>query len=94
MVIIIFNLVMVALPWPSGLLGYEGHSHMQWKKVRGVFGKFCNKLAISIGLSLFGAMSFLLVVFAALHHHKKNKFSTQYWIRIQRTKHVYVIVVG
>ncbi|CAI9779779.1 unnamed protein product [Fraxinus pennsylvanica] len=80
MVIIIFDLVMVALLHSSGgaalavgLLGYEGNSRVQWKKVCGVFGKFCNQAAIGIGLSLFGAaLFFLLVVLAALHHKKKN----------------------
>ncbi|KAL2534592.1 CASP-like protein 1E1 [Abeliophyllum distichum] len=79
-VIIVFDLVMVALLHSSGgaalavgLLGYEGNSHVQWKKVCGVFGKFCNQMAIGIGLSLLGSsLFFLLVILATLHHHKKN----------------------
>ncbi|CAA2983157.1 CASP-like protein 1E2 [Olea europaea var. sylvestris] len=78
--IIIFDLVMVALLYSSGgaalavgLLGYEGNSHVQWKKVCGVFGKFCNQAAIGISLSILGAvLFFLLVALAALHRRKKN----------------------
>ncbi|CAI9779778.1 unnamed protein product [Fraxinus pennsylvanica] len=80
MVIIIFDLVMVALLHSSGgtalavgLLGYEGNSHVQWKKVTPHKPFKTSQAAIGIGLSLFGAaLFFLLVVLAALHHKKKN----------------------
>ncbi|KAL0457308.1 UNVERIFIED_CONTAM: CASP-like protein 1E2 [Sesamum latifolium] len=80
MMIVLFDLVMVALLFSSlgaaiaiGLVGYEGNSHVQWKKVCNVFDKFCNQAAAAFGLS--GAASvafFLLVVLATLNLHKKH----------------------
>lgn len=54
-----------------GLLGFEGNSHVQWKKVCNVFDKFCNQAAAALVVSLLGAIAFLLLVVLAakrLHH--------------------------
>ncbi|KAG8372987.1 hypothetical protein BUALT_Bualt12G0124100 [Buddleja alternifolia] len=79
MLVIIFDLVMVALLFSSvgassalGLMGYKGNSHLQWRKVCNVFGKFC--LQGTAALALCGVASFaffLLVLLAILNLHKK-----------------------
>lgn len=78
--IIFFDLIMVALLFSAvgaagaiGLMGFEGNSHVQWKKVCNVFDKFCHRAAAALGLS--GAASiafFLLVVLAVFNLHKKH----------------------
>lgn len=45
-----------------GVLGYKGNSHVNWNKVCNVFGKFCDQMAASIGVSLIGSLAFLLLV--------------------------------
>ncbi|TKY54114.1 CASP protein 1E1 [Spatholobus suberectus] len=45
-----------------GVLGYKGNSHVQWNKVCNVFGKFCDQMAASIGVSMLGSLAFLLLV--------------------------------
>ncbi|KAL0388694.1 UNVERIFIED_CONTAM: CASP-like protein 1E2 [Sesamum radiatum] len=80
LMVVLFDLVMVALLFSGigaalaiGLMGYEGNSHVQWKKVCNVFDKFCDQAAAAMGLS--GAASvafFLLVVLATLNLHKKH----------------------
>ncbi|KAJ7980216.1 CASP-like protein [Quillaja saponaria] len=80
MFIVILDTLMVALLFSSigaaggiGLMGYQGNSHVQWKKVCNVFGKFCNQVAASLVLSLLGAIAFvLLVVVATFRLHKKK----------------------
>ncbi|KAH7573623.1 hypothetical protein ACOSP7_007401 [Xanthoceras sorbifolium] len=79
MMIIVLDLAMVALLFSSngaagaiGIIGYQGNSHLQWNKVCNVFGKFCDRVAVSIVSSLFAALAFfLLVSFAALRLLKK-----------------------
>lgn len=63
------DLIMVALLFSAtgaagaiGLMGAHGNSHVQWKKVCNVFGKFCGQVAASGTLSLFGAIAFFLLV--------------------------------
>ncbi|KAK3189800.1 hypothetical protein Dsin_029361 [Dipteronia sinensis] len=78
MVIIVLDLTMVALlssgigaAGSVGIIGYQGNSHVQWKKVCGVFGKFCDLVAVSLLLSLLGSLAFfLLVAFGALRLKK------------------------
>ncbi|KAI3469437.1 hypothetical protein Pfo_026100 [Paulownia fortunei] len=80
MMVILFDLVMVALLFSSvgaalaiGLMGYEGNSHVQWKKVCNVFGKFCDQGAAALGLSGGASLAFfLLVVLATFNLHKKH----------------------
>ncbi|PIN00537.1 hypothetical protein CDL12_26961 [Handroanthus impetiginosus] len=80
MVIIFFDLVMVALLFSGvgaalaiGLMGYKGNSHVGWKKVCNAFDKFCDQAAAAISLSTVAALLFfLLVVLAALNLHKKH----------------------
>ncbi|KAL2229829.1 UNVERIFIED_CONTAM: CASP-like protein 1E2 [Sesamum indicum] len=80
LMIVLFDLVMVALLFSSfgaalaiGLMGYEGNSHVQWKKVCNVFDKFCNQAAAAFGLSGAATVAFfLLVVLATFNHHKKH----------------------
>ncbi|EPS67385.1 hypothetical protein M569_07390, partial [Genlisea aurea] len=45
-----------------GLMGYQGNSHVQWKKVCNVFGKFCGQGIAALVLSVAGAAVFLLLV--------------------------------
>ncbi|KAK4855665.1 hypothetical protein QYF36_009549 [Acer negundo] len=79
-VIIVLDLTTVALLSSSigaaggvGLIGYRGNSHVQWRKVCDVFGKFCDRVAVSLLLSLLGSLAFfLLVAFGALRLKKLN----------------------
>ncbi|NP_001384671.1 hypothetical protein VitviT2T_006370 [Vitis vinifera] len=78
--ITVMDLVMVALLFSSngaagaiGLMGYEGNSRVRWGKVCNVFGKFCNQVAVALGLSFFGGLAFfLLVVMAAFALNKRH----------------------
>lgn len=55
-----------------GVLGFEGNSHVQWKKVCNTFDKFCHQAAAALVVSLLGAIAFLLlVVLAAKRLHNK-----------------------
>ncbi|KAK4477928.1 hypothetical protein RD792_017193 [Penstemon davidsonii] len=70
--IVVFDLVMVALLFSSvgaagsiGLMGYQGNSHVQWKKVCNVFDKFCNQGMVALGLSGVGSILFFLLVVLA-----------------------------
>ncbi|KAK6117323.1 hypothetical protein DH2020_048914 [Rehmannia glutinosa] len=78
MLINFLDLTMVALLFSSvgaavaiGLMGYEGNSHVQWKKVCNVFDRFCDRArpGLSGGASL---AFFMLVVLATLNLHKKH----------------------
>ncbi|POO02375.1 Casparian strip membrane protein [Trema orientale] len=73
LVIVVVDMMMVALLFSSngaaaaiGLVGYEGNSHVQWKKVCNVFGKFCDQGAAALVISLLGAITFLLLVMLAI----------------------------
>ncbi|KAL2922800.1 CASP-like protein 1E1, partial [Bienertia sinuspersici] len=78
LIIIAIDLIMVALLFSSigaggavGMIGAEGNSHLRWNKVCNVYGKFCHKVTTSLGLSLLGAIVFLLLVFlSAIKLHK------------------------
>ncbi|KAL6532272.1 hypothetical protein OROGR_014242 [Orobanche gracilis] len=80
MMIILVDLAMVALLFSSigaglaiGLMGYQGNSHVQWKKVCGVFGRYCDQAGAAIGLSCGASLAFfVLVVLAILRIHKKH----------------------
>ncbi|KAK4477892.1 hypothetical protein RD792_017176 [Penstemon davidsonii] len=70
--IVVFDLVMVALLFSSvgaagsiGLMGYQGNSHVQWKKVCNVFDKFCNQGMVAMGLSGVASILFFLLVVLA-----------------------------
>lgn len=55
------------------LMGYKGNSHVQWKEVCSVFGKFCDQGAVAIGLSQLGSLAFLLLVLmSALSSNKRS----------------------
>ncbi|KAG8372985.1 hypothetical protein BUALT_Bualt12G0123900 [Buddleja alternifolia] len=77
--IIIFDLVMVALLFSSvgassalGLMGYEGDSHLQWRKVCNVMGKFCLQGTTALIISgVASSVFFLLVLLEILNLHKK-----------------------
>lgn len=67
--ITIFDALMVALLFSGngaataiGVLGYQGNSHVRWKKVCNVFDKYCHQVAASIILSQLGSLVFLLLV--------------------------------
>ncbi|KAK6130469.1 hypothetical protein DH2020_035783 [Rehmannia glutinosa] len=80
MLINFLDLTMVALLFSSvgaavaiGLMGYEGNSHVQWKKVCNVFDRFCDQAAAALGLSGGASLAFfMLVVLATLNLHKKH----------------------
>ncbi|KAF8042303.1 hypothetical protein BT93_A0814 [Corymbia citriodora subsp. variegata] len=64
----IMDIIMVALLFSSGgaatavgVIGRQGNSHVQWGKVCNVFDKFCDRVAISIGLSLLGSINFVIM---------------------------------
>ncbi|KAK2646456.1 hypothetical protein Ddye_021651 [Dipteronia dyeriana] len=79
-VIIVLDLTMVALlssgngaAGAVGIIGRRGNSHVQWKEVCSVFGKFCDRVAASVLLSLLGSLAFFfLVAFGALRLKKLN----------------------
>ncbi|KAI6683959.1 hypothetical protein NL676_029872 [Syzygium grande] len=64
----IADIVMVALLFSGagaatavGVIGRQGNSHLKWGKVCNVFDKFCDRVAISIGLSLLGSLDFVMI---------------------------------
>ncbi|XVF38644.1 hypothetical protein REPUB_Repub20aG0120100 [Reevesia pubescens] len=77
--ITVFDVVIVGLLFSAngaalaiGLMGYKGNKHVQWNEVCNVFDKFCDQAAISIVLSLVGALVFMtLVALAVLSFHKR-----------------------
>lgn len=67
--ITVFDAFMVALLFSGngaaaavGVLGFNGNSHVNWKEVCSVFGRFCHQMAACIGVSLLGSLAFLLLV--------------------------------
>ncbi|KAF3956408.1 hypothetical protein ACB098_02G038900 [Castanea mollissima] len=81
--IIILDTLMVALLFSGNgaamaiaLMGYKGNSHVQWKEVCSVFGKFCDQGAVAIGLSQLGSLVFLLL--ALMSALSSNKSSSNY----------------
>ncbi|XP_022760025.1 CASP-like protein 1E1 [Durio zibethinus] len=57
-----------------GILGHDGNSHAQWKKVCNLFGGFCHQMTAAIILSLVGSLVFFwLVALAILNLHKKPR---------------------
>ncbi|XP_048136177.1 CASP-like protein 1E1 [Rhodamnia argentea] len=64
----IADIIMVALLFSGsgaataiGVIGHDGNSHVQWGKVCNVFDKFCDRVAISIVLSLVGSLAFVIM---------------------------------
>ncbi|KAF6172945.1 hypothetical protein GIB67_030454 [Kingdonia uniflora] len=78
--LMVLDLVMVALLFSDngavgavGLIGYNGNSHVQWKKVCNVFNSFCHKGAASIAVSMIGSMAFMmLIVLAMFRLHNRS----------------------
>ncbi|KAF6166403.1 hypothetical protein GIB67_034954 [Kingdonia uniflora] len=71
--LMVLDLVMVALLLSGngavgavGLIGYNGNSHAQWKKVCNVFDSFCRKGAASIAVSMIGSMVFMMLIVLAM----------------------------
>ncbi|XP_010434940.1 PREDICTED: CASP-like protein 1E2 [Camelina sativa] len=69
MAVLLGDLLMVALLFSGtgaagaiGLMGLQGNKHVMWKKVCGVFGKFCHRAAPSLPLTLLAAAVFMLLV--------------------------------
>ncbi|KAG7547441.1 Casparian strip membrane protein domain [Arabidopsis suecica] len=69
MAVLLGDLVMVALLFSGtgaasaiGLMGLQGNKHVMWKKVCGVFGKFCHRAAPSLPLTLLAAVVFMFLV--------------------------------
>ncbi|XWS46715.1 hypothetical protein CRYUN_Cryun14cG0092100 [Craigia yunnanensis] len=57
-----------------GVLGQDGNSHVQWKRVCNWFGGFCHQMTAAIILSLVGSLVFFwLVALAILNLHKKSR---------------------
>ncbi|XP_057806001.1 CASP-like protein 1E2 [Salvia miltiorrhiza] len=79
-VVVVSDLVTAALLFSSfgaaaavGLIGREGNSHVQWRKVCDVFDKFCMQGAAALLLSGGASvMFFTLVVVAIFNLHNKN----------------------
>ncbi|KAH6756181.1 hypothetical protein C2S53_004280 [Perilla frutescens var. hirtella] len=80
MIIIFFDLVMVALLFSGvgaaaaiGIMGYQGNSHVRWNKVCNVFDKFCAQAAAAVAISGIAAAAFLLLVLLATFNlHKRH----------------------
>ncbi|KAL2899994.1 CASP-like protein 1E2 [Bienertia sinuspersici] len=79
MMIIVADLVMVALLFSSigaatsiGIVGLKGNSHLQWKKVCDLFGKFCHQVMASVALSLLGAIAFFLLLIISVSKLQKR----------------------
>ncbi|KAM6545279.1 hypothetical protein CsatB_026015 [Cannabis sativa] len=78
-VMAIFDMMMVGLLFSSngaaaavGLIGLQGNSHVQWKKVCNVFDKFCHQGAAAVVLSFLGASAFLLLAMLTIKRlHRK-----------------------
>jgi len=79
--ITILDALMVALLFSGngaataiGVLGYQGNSHVRWKKVCNVFDKYCHQVAASIILSQLGSLAFLLLVvlLPILRSHRRS----------------------
>ncbi|KFK24376.1 hypothetical protein AALP_AAs45452U000200 [Arabis alpina] len=69
MLLLLGDLLMVALQFSStgaagaiGLMGLQGNKHVMWKKVCGVFGKFCHQNAVGVAFSLVGSIVFVILV--------------------------------
>ncbi|KAG2697295.1 hypothetical protein I3760_07G099600 [Carya illinoinensis] len=81
LVLSILDLIMMALLYSAngaaaaiGLVGLDGNSHVQWRKVCDVFDGYCHHLAAALVLSLVGSFAFLcLVLLSVLGLHKKSK---------------------
>lgn len=79
LMIIVVDLMMVTLLFSSigaagavGLIGFRGNSHLQWKKVCNVYGKFCHQVMASLALSFLGSLAFvLLIVLTVSKLHKR-----------------------
>ncbi|KAE8735002.1 CASP-like protein 1E1 [Hibiscus syriacus] len=77
--IIIFDVTVVGLLFSAngaalavGIIGYKGNSHLQWNKVCNVFDNFCDRIAISIVMSLVASFAFIgLVALAVLSLQKR-----------------------
>ncbi|XP_041016755.1 CASP-like protein 1E1 [Juglans microcarpa x Juglans regia] len=77
----ILDLIMMALLYSAngaaaaiGLVGRDGNSHVQWRKICDVFDGYCHHLAAALVLSLIGSFAFLgLVLLSVLGLHKKSK---------------------
>ncbi|XVF32706.1 hypothetical protein REPUB_Repub17cG0106100 [Reevesia pubescens] len=56
-----------------GILGQDGNSHVQWKRVCNLFGGFCHQMTAAIIISLVGSLIFFwLVALAILNLRKKS----------------------
>lgn len=80
MMIVVFDLLMTALLFTSfgaaaaiGLIGLQGNSHVQWRKVCNVFDRFCIQGAAAMLLSGGASFVFLLLVSVAILNLIRNK---------------------
>ncbi|GMJ02036.1 CASP-like protein 1E1 [Hibiscus trionum] len=77
--IIVFDVTIVGLLFSAngsalavGIIGYKGNSHLQWNRVCNFFDSFCDRIAISIVLSLVASFAFIgLVALAVLSLQKR-----------------------
>nr|XP_043608724.1 CASP-like protein 1E2 [Erigeron canadensis] len=79
LMVTILDLVVMTLLFSSlgatgavGLIGYEGNSHVQWKKVCNVFDKFCHQVAAAMVLSFIGSIAYLLLAVLSVFNVYKN----------------------
>ncbi|OWM71280.1 CASP-like protein 1 isoform X1 [Punica granatum] len=55
-----------------GYIGLKGNSHVRWNKICGVYDTFCDHLAASLALSLFGSVILvILIILSVLSLYKK-----------------------
>lgn len=79
LVLSILDLIILALLFSAngaaaavGLIGRDGNSHVQWRKVCDVFDGYCHHMAAALVLSLMGCFAFLwLALLAVLGLRKK-----------------------
>ncbi|KAL4272274.1 hypothetical protein GQ457_13G026960 [Hibiscus cannabinus] len=71
--IIIFDVTVVGMLFSAngaalavGIIGYKGNSHLQWNKVCNVVDGFCDRIAISIVLSLVASFAFIVLASLAV----------------------------
>ncbi|KAL0414634.1 UNVERIFIED_CONTAM: CASP-like protein 1D1 [Sesamum radiatum] len=55
-----------------GYIGLKGNSHVQWRKICDIYGKFCRHIGASIAVSLFGSVVLALLVLLSIYSLSKR----------------------
>ncbi|XP_041020414.1 CASP-like protein 1E1 [Juglans microcarpa x Juglans regia] len=79
MVLSILDLIIMPLLFSAngeaaaiGIIGHDGNSHLQWRKICDVFDGYCHHIEAASVLSLIGSFTFLLLVLLAVLGVHKN----------------------